>query len=112
MVSFVNSTVHGLCVRGTRSFLSCRWMEVTARLWLGCVSAVLTIDETSSCLNPDVPQPIDFYEGWKTVRTARNTTMLFWVRQWELFFRYVALGEPFLYDLRSGAQGVGLAEAN
>jgi len=59
--------------------------------------------------NPDVVQPIDFYEGWKTVGNDQEFDNAFKV-QWELFLRHVALNEPFPYDLRSGAQGVELAE--
>ena len=59
--------------------------------------------------NPDVVQPIDFYEGWKTVENDQEFDNAFKV-QWELFLRHVALNEPFPYDLRSGAQGVELAE--
>ena len=60
--------------------------------------------------NPDVVQPIDFYEGWKTVENDQEYDNAFKV-QWELFLRHVALDEFFPYDLRSGAQGVELAEA-
>ena len=59
--------------------------------------------------NPDVVQPIDFYEGWKNVENDQEFDNAFKV-QWELFLRHVALDEPFPYDLRSGAQGVELAE--
>jgi len=60
--------------------------------------------------NPDVPQPIDFYEGWKLIEDEEEYDNAFKV-QWELFLRHVALDEPFPYDLRSGAKGVELAEA-
>ena len=59
--------------------------------------------------NPDVVQPIDFYEGWKEVEGGGEYDNAFKV-QWELFLRHVALDEPFPYDLRSGAKGVELAE--
>ena len=60
--------------------------------------------------NPDVPQPIDFFEGWSLVPDEEEYDNAFKV-QWELFLRHVALDEPFPYDLRSGAKGVQLAEA-
>ena len=59
--------------------------------------------------NPDVVQPIDFYEGWKTVDSEQDYDNAFKV-QWELFLRHVVLDDPFPYDLRSGALGVELAE--
>jgi len=59
--------------------------------------------------NPDVVQPIDFYNGWKEVEDGGEYDNAFKV-QWELFLRHVALDEPFPYDLRSGAKGVELAE--
>ena len=59
--------------------------------------------------NPDVVQPIDFYDGWNTTVDGEEFDNAFKV-QWELFLRHVALDEPFHYDLRSGAKGVELAE--
>ncbi len=60
--------------------------------------------------NPDIPQPIDFYEGWQEVPDACAYDNAFKI-QWELFLRHVALDEPFPYDLMEGAKGVQLAEA-
>lgn len=59
--------------------------------------------------NPDIPQPINFYEGWAKVPDQETYENAFKV-QWELFLRYVALDEPFPWDLREGAKGVQLAE--
>ena len=59
--------------------------------------------------NPDVVQPIDFYDGWKKLEDDGEYDNAFKV-QWELFLRHVALDDPFPYDLRSGAKGVELAE--
>jgi predicted dehydrogenase len=61
--------------------------------------------------NPDVPQPIDFYEGWQEVPATQDYPNGFRV-QWELFFRHLA-GEVATYpwDLLAGAKGVQLAEA-
>ena len=54
--------------------------------------------------NPDIPQPIDFYAGWRTVDGGAEYDNAFKV-QWELFLRHVALGEPFAWDFLQGARG-------
>ena len=59
--------------------------------------------------NPDIEQPINFYDGWTEMPDATTYDNAFKI-QWELFLRHVALDEPFPYDLRSGAKGVELAE--
>lgn len=60
--------------------------------------------------NPDIDQPIDFYEGWQEVPDATDYDNAFKI-QWEMFLRHVALDEPFPHDLMEGAKGVQLAEA-
>lgn len=60
--------------------------------------------------NPDVDNPIDFYEGWTDVPDACEYDNAFKI-QWELFLRHVALDEPFRWTLMEGAKGVQLAEA-
>jgi predicted dehydrogenase len=59
--------------------------------------------------NPDVPQPINFYEGWEQVPDAGATENAF-KTQWELFLKHVVCGDPFRWDLLEGAKGVQLAE--
>lgn len=59
--------------------------------------------------NPDIPQPIDFYEGWQKVPEQTSYDNAFKV-QWELFLRHVALDEPFRWTVREAAKGVQLAE--
>lgn len=59
--------------------------------------------------NPDVPQPLNFFEGWQKVPEQRTYDNAFKV-QWELFLRHVALGESFPWGLMEGAKGVQLAE--
>jgi predicted dehydrogenase len=59
--------------------------------------------------NPDVPQPINFYEGWSKVPEQEVYDNAFKV-QWELFLKHVVKDEPFPWDLREGAKGVQLAE--
>lgn len=59
--------------------------------------------------NPDVPQPINFFEGWAKVPEQENHDNAFKI-QWELFLRHIALDEPFPWTLLQGAKGVQLAE--
>lgn len=59
--------------------------------------------------NPDIPQPINFFEGWARVPEQESYDNAF-KAQWELFLRHVALDEPFPWDLFEGAKGVQLAE--
>jgi predicted dehydrogenase len=59
--------------------------------------------------NPDVAQPINFFESWQKVPDATHYDNAFKI-QWELFLRHVALGGPFRWTLREGARGVQLAE--
>ncbi|MEM0898284.1 MAG: Gfo/Idh/MocA family oxidoreductase, partial [Verrucomicrobiota bacterium] len=59
--------------------------------------------------NPDIDQPIDFYDSWEEVETGAEFNNAF-KTQWELFLRHVALDEPFPWTLREGAKGVQLAE--
>jgi len=44
--------------------------------------------------NPDLPQPIDFHDGWLKVPEQRDYDNAF-KAEWELFLRHVALDEPF-----------------
>ena len=59
--------------------------------------------------NPDIPQPINFYEGWQKMPNNIEYDNGFKI-QWEMFLRHVALNEPWNYSLREGAKGVQLAE--
>ena len=59
--------------------------------------------------NPDVPQPINFFDGWTKVGEQENYDNAFKV-QWELFLKHVVKDEPFPWDIRDGAKGVQLAE--
>jgi predicted dehydrogenase len=58
--------------------------------------------------NPDIPQPLDFYQGWEEVPDAgyENAFKV----QWEMFLRHVAGEGPFRWGLLEGAKGVQLAE--
>jgi predicted dehydrogenase len=59
--------------------------------------------------NPDIPNPINFWDDWQAVPDNQVFENAFKV-QWELFLRHVAYDEPFRYDLLEGAKGVQLAE--
>ena len=60
--------------------------------------------------NPDIPNPLNFYEGWQKVPEQETFDNAF-KRQWELFLRHVVKDEPFRWDLLEAAKGVQLAEA-
>jgi len=59
--------------------------------------------------NPDIVQPINFFEGWSKVPEQEFHDNAF-KAQWELFLRHVVLDEPFPWNLLEGAKGVQLAE--
>ena len=59
--------------------------------------------------NPDIPNPIDFKEGWTKVSEEEEFYNAFKV-QWELFLKHVVLDTPFPWNLMEGAKGVQLAE--
>ena len=58
--------------------------------------------------NPDIPQPIDFFAGWKEVPDEGYDNAF--KAQWELFLRHVAGEGSFRWNLLEGAKGVQLAE--
>ena len=59
--------------------------------------------------NPDIPQPISFFDGWLKVPDQEVYDNAFKV-QWELFLKHVVKGDPFPWNLHEGAKGVQLAE--
>jgi predicted dehydrogenase len=59
--------------------------------------------------NPDIAQPINFFDGWSKVPEQETYDNAFKV-QWELFLKHIVKDEPFPWDLRDGAKGVQLAE--
>jgi predicted dehydrogenase len=59
--------------------------------------------------NPDVAQPVNFYDGWLKVPEQENYENAFKV-QWELFLKHVVRNEPFPWTMKEGAKGVQLAE--
>ena len=60
--------------------------------------------------NPDIDQPINFFQGWQEVPDATAYDNAFKI-QWELFLKHVACDEAFPWTLREGAKGVQLAQA-
>ncbi len=59
--------------------------------------------------NPDIQQPINFFEGWSKVPEQEPFDNAFKV-QWELFLKHVVKDDPFPWTLYEGAKGVQLAE--
>lgn len=59
--------------------------------------------------NPDIPQPINFYDDWSKVPDQEQYENAF-KAQWELFLKHIVLGTPFEWNLLEGAKGVQLAE--
>ena len=59
--------------------------------------------------NPDIDQPINFFDGWQEVPDCTTYDNAFKI-QWEAFLKHVALDTPFPWTLREGAKGVQLAE--
>ncbi|MGB8488113.1 MAG: Gfo/Idh/MocA family oxidoreductase, partial [Xanthobacteraceae bacterium] len=58
--------------------------------------------------NPDVPQPIDFFETWSEVPGLGSYDNGFKV-EWEMFIRHLYDDAPFKWTLLEGAKGVQLA---
>jgi predicted dehydrogenase len=58
--------------------------------------------------NPDIPQPIDFFQNWKEFG-GEDYDNAFKV-EWELFLKHVAGEGSFRWNLLEGAKGVQLAE--
>ena len=58
--------------------------------------------------NPDIPQPIDFFDGWEEVPDESYDNAF--KAQWELFLRHVAGERGWRWGLLEGAKGVQLAE--
>ena len=59
--------------------------------------------------NPDLPNSIQFREGWLDVPDNCTFENAFKV-QWEMFLKHVAEDAPFPHDFVDGARGVQLAE--
>jgi predicted dehydrogenase len=60
--------------------------------------------------NPDVAQPIDFFDTWSEVPGLGSYDNGF-KTEWEMFIRHLYEDAPFKWNLLEGAKGVQLAEA-
>jgi predicted dehydrogenase len=60
--------------------------------------------------NPDMPQPINFFDTWSDVPGLGNYDNGF-KTEWEMFIRHLYEDAPFKWTLLEGAKGVQLAEA-
>jgi predicted dehydrogenase len=60
--------------------------------------------------NPDVPQPINFFDTWSEVPGLGSYDNGF-KTEWEMFIRHLYDDAPFKWTLLEGAKGVQLAEA-
>jgi predicted dehydrogenase len=58
--------------------------------------------------NPDIEQPIDFFQGWEEVPDENYDNAF--KAQWELFLKHLAGEGAFRWNLLEGAKGVQLAE--
>jgi predicted dehydrogenase len=58
--------------------------------------------------NPDIPQPINFFEGWEELPGEDYDNAF--KAQWELFLKHLAGEGGFRWNLLEGAKGVQLAE--
>jgi predicted dehydrogenase len=59
--------------------------------------------------NPDIENPIDFFENWEPSESETTYENAF-KAQWELYLRHIVCDEPFRWTLLEGAKGVQLAE--
>jgi len=82
---------HGSAVAGLRRCLAQSYENTPKPVW-----------------NPDIPQPIDFFDGWEEVPGEGHDNAF--KLQWEMFLRHVAGEAPFRWGLLEGAKGVQLAE--
>ncbi len=82
----------GSAVIGLRDCLTQSYIETPVPIW-----------------NPDIPQPINFFDQWTPFNPDAEYENAFKV-QWELFLKYIINDDPFPWDLLEGAKGVQLAE--
>ena len=92
LATFQVDGTHGSAVAGLQQCRSQQRMNTPKPVW-----------------NPDVPQAIDFYDGWQLVPDTTTYDNGFKV-QWEHFIRHVVEDAPFQWTLREGAKGVQLVE--
>ncbi|MBX9588918.1 MAG: Gfo/Idh/MocA family oxidoreductase [Hyphomonadaceae bacterium] len=83
---------HGSAVAGLQDVVTQQRMATPKPVW-----------------NPDIKQPINFYEGWQPVPETQAFDNGFKL-QWEAFIRHVCEDAPYKWDLLEGAKGVQLVE--
>lgn len=93
LVTFQIDGTHGSAVAGLHKCYSQHRVNTPKPVW-----------------NPDVPQPLNFYESWEEVPDNVPLDNGFKV-QWEQFLRHVLEGSEWRYTFVEGAKGVQLAEA-
>ncbi|RNF33311.1 Gfo/Idh/MocA family protein [Paracoccus methylarcula] len=93
LVTFQVDGTHGSAVAGLHKCYSQHRVNTPKPVW-----------------NPDMPQPLDFYDDWEEVPDNTVFDNGFKV-QWEQFLRHVAEDAPWHYTLAEGAKGVQLAQA-
>jgi predicted dehydrogenase len=59
--------------------------------------------------NPDVENPVNYFDGWQDVPTPQLFENAFKM-QWELFLKHVVDNEPFPWTFLEAAKGIQLAE--
>ena len=59
--------------------------------------------------NPDIPQPIDFFDNWTKIPEQEHFDNAF-KAEWELFLKHIYGDEPFSWNLLEGAKGVQMAQ--
>jgi len=59
--------------------------------------------------NPDVENPVDYFDGWQDVPTPQPFENAFKM-QWELFLKHVVDDDPFPWTFLEAAKGIQLAE--
>jgi predicted dehydrogenase len=83
---------HGSAVAGLQDVVAQQRMTTPKPVW-----------------NPDIKQPINFYEGWQKIPESQVYDNGFKL-QWEAFIRHVCEDAPYKWDLLEGAKGVQLVE--
>jgi len=92
LVTFHVDGTHGSAVAGLTSCVTQHRVNTPKPVW-----------------NPDVPNPLDFYENWDDVPDVELFGNGFRA-QWEMFLRHLAEDTSWEFDLMAGARGVQLAE--
>jgi predicted dehydrogenase len=84
---------HGSAVAGLQDVVAQQRMATPKPVW-----------------NPDIKQPLNFFDSWQPVPDTQVFDNGFKL-QWEAFIRHVCEDAPYKWDLLEGAKGVQLVEA-